>query len=102
MHAWHGSESKSSSSWLEPIGFGLTRFKCVARETRLIDGYHAVLVVVAAATSSLVLLLHDAWTTICTLGPKFILKFYYAKRRFSITSKCRHIYGVQNVDEIKN
>jgi hypothetical protein len=29
-------------------------------------------------------------------------KFHYAKRRFSITSKCRHIYGVLNVDEIKN
>jgi hypothetical protein len=29
-------------------------------------------------------------------------KFHYAKRRFPITSKCRHIYGVLNVDEIKN
>jgi hypothetical protein len=29
-------------------------------------------------------------------------KFYYAKRRFSITSKYRHIYGVLNVNEIKN
>jgi hypothetical protein len=29
-------------------------------------------------------------------------KFHYAKRRFSITLKCQHIYGVLNVDEIKN
>jgi hypothetical protein len=40
------------------------------------------------------------------LGPcldaKFFSKFYYAKRRFSITSKYRHMYGVLNVDEIKN
>jgi hypothetical protein len=34
--------------------------------------------------------------------PKFIPKFHYAKRRFHITSKCRYIYGVLNVDEIKN
>jgi hypothetical protein len=33
---------------------------------------------------------------------KFTPKFHYAKRRFSITSKYRHIYGVLNVDEIKN
>jgi hypothetical protein len=32
--------------------------------------------------------------------PKFTPKFYYAKRRFSITSKYRHIYGVLNIDEI--
>jgi hypothetical protein len=39
------------------------------------------------------------------LGPcldaKFFPKFHYAKRRFPITSKCRHMYGVLNVDEIK-
>jgi hypothetical protein len=29
-------------------------------------------------------------------------KFYYAKRRFHITSKYRHMHGVLNVDEIKN
>jgi hypothetical protein len=33
---------------------------------------------------------------------KFTPKFHYAKRRFFITSKYRHIYGVLNVDEIKN
>jgi hypothetical protein len=33
---------------------------------------------------------------------KFTPKFHYAKRRFPITSKCRHMYGVLNVDEIKN
>jgi hypothetical protein len=33
---------------------------------------------------------------------KFSPKFYYAKRRFSITSKCRQMHGVLNVDEIKN
>jgi hypothetical protein len=32
------------------------------------------------------------------LGPKF----YCVKRRLSITSKYWHIYGVLNVDEIKN
>jgi hypothetical protein len=36
------------------------------------------------------------------LDPKLHPKFHYAKRRFPITSKCRHIYGVLNVDEIKN
>jgi hypothetical protein len=34
--------------------------------------------------------------------PKYFPKFYYAKRRFSITSKCRHMDEVLNVDEIKN
>jgi hypothetical protein len=29
-------------------------------------------------------------------------KFHYAKRKFFITSKYRHIYEVLNVDEIKN
>jgi hypothetical protein len=29
-------------------------------------------------------------------------KFYYVKRRFPITSKCRQMYGVLNVDEIIN
>jgi hypothetical protein len=29
-------------------------------------------------------------------------KFHYVKRRFPITSKCRYIYGVLNIDEIKN
>jgi hypothetical protein len=36
------------------------------------------------------------------LDPKFSLKFYYAKKKFFITSKCRHMHGVLNVDEIKN
>jgi hypothetical protein len=29
-------------------------------------------------------------------------KFHYAKRRFSVTSKCRQMHEVLNVDEIKN
>jgi hypothetical protein len=33
---------------------------------------------------------------------KFSPKFYYVKRRFSITSKCRQMHGLLNVDEIKN
>jgi hypothetical protein len=33
---------------------------------------------------------------------QFSPKFYYAKRRFSVTSKCRQMHGVLNVDEIKN
>jgi hypothetical protein len=36
------------------------------------------------------------------LDAKFSPKFHYAKRRFPITSKYRHMYGVLNVDEIKN
>jgi hypothetical protein len=36
------------------------------------------------------------------LDPKYFPKFYYVKRRFLITSKCRYMYGVLNVDEIKN
>jgi hypothetical protein len=31
-----------------------------------------------------------------------LLKFHYAKRRFPVTSKCRQMHGVLNVDEIKN
>jgi hypothetical protein len=42
-----------------------------------------------------------AWALPC-LDAKFFLQFHYVKRRFPITSKCRHIYGVLNVDEIKN
>jgi hypothetical protein len=41
-----------------------------------------------------------------SLGPcldaKFSLKFHYAKRRFPITSKCRYMHEVLNIDEIKN
>jgi hypothetical protein len=36
------------------------------------------------------------------LDPKYFPKFYYAKRRFFITSKCWHMHRVLNVDEIKN
>jgi hypothetical protein len=36
------------------------------------------------------------------LVSKFSPKFHYAKRRFSITSKCRQMHGILNVDEIKN
>jgi hypothetical protein len=36
------------------------------------------------------------------LVPQIHPKFHYAKRRFSITSKCRHMHRVLNVDEIKN
>jgi hypothetical protein len=36
------------------------------------------------------------------LDPKYFPKFYYAKRRFPITSKYRHMHAVLNVDEIKN
>jgi hypothetical protein len=36
------------------------------------------------------------------LDTRFRLKFYYAKKRFSVTSKCRHMHEVSNVDEIKN
>jgi hypothetical protein len=32
----------------------------------------------------------------------FSSKFHYAKRRFPVTSKCRQMHGVLNVDEIKN
>jgi hypothetical protein len=41
--------------------------------------------------------------TLCPcLVPNSTPKFYYAKRRFSITSKCRQMHGVLNIDEIKN
>jgi hypothetical protein len=36
------------------------------------------------------------------LVPNSITKFYYAKRKFPITSKYRQMHGVLNVDEIKN
>jgi hypothetical protein len=35
------------------------------------------------------------------LVPNSYPKFHYTKRRFSITSKCRHMHGVLNIDEIK-
>jgi hypothetical protein len=36
------------------------------------------------------------------LVPNFSPKFHYAKRRFPVTSKYRHMHGVLNVDKIKN
>jgi hypothetical protein len=40
------------------------------------------------------------------LGPIVVsaaeLSLYYAKRRFSITSKCQQMHEVLNIDEIKN
>jgi hypothetical protein len=36
------------------------------------------------------------------LVPLILSKFHYAKRRFSVTSKCRQMHGVLNVDKIKN
>jgi hypothetical protein len=36
------------------------------------------------------------------LVSNFTSKFHYAKRRFSITLKCRQMHGVLNVDKIKN
>jgi hypothetical protein len=36
------------------------------------------------------------------LDSKYFSKFHYAKRRFPITSKYRHMHGVLNIDEIKN
>jgi hypothetical protein len=45
---------------------------------------------------------HEAAKAEPRLDAKFFCKFYYAKRRFSITSKCRHMHEVLNVDEIKN
>jgi hypothetical protein len=38
-------------------------------------------------------------------GPRLdskVCQIYYAKFLFSVTSKCRHIYRVLNIDEIKN
>jgi hypothetical protein len=35
------------------------------------------------------------------LVPNSYPKFHYAKKRFPITSKCRHMHGVLNIDEIK-
>jgi hypothetical protein len=36
------------------------------------------------------------------LDSRIHLKFYYAKRRFPVTSKCRQMHGVLNVDKIIN
>jgi hypothetical protein len=36
------------------------------------------------------------------LDTKFHPKFYYVKRRFPVISKYRHMYGVLNIDKIKN
>jgi hypothetical protein len=36
------------------------------------------------------------------LDPKFTPKFHYAKRRFPVTSKCRQMHGVLNIDKIIN
>ena len=37
----------------------------------------------------------------CLVPPNFQL-WYYAKRRFPVTSNLRYMHGVLNVDEIKN
>jgi hypothetical protein len=34
--------------------------------------------------------------------PDFASQIHYAEFLFPVTLKCRHIYGVLNVDEIKN
>jgi hypothetical protein len=34
------------------------------------------------------------------LVPNFYLKFHYVKKKIPITSKCWHMHGVLNVDEI--
>jgi hypothetical protein len=46
----------------------------------------------------------DAHDSSCwpLLSSPIFPKFYYAKRRFSVTSKCRQMHGVLNVNEIKN
>jgi hypothetical protein len=42
------------------------------------------------------------WVSKACLDPKYFSKFHCVKRRFSITLKYQHMYGVLNVDEIKN
>jgi hypothetical protein len=44
----------------------------------------------------------DALSPGASLDPKYFPKLHYTKKRFFITSKCRHMYGVLNVDKIKN
>jgi hypothetical protein len=34
--------------------------------------------------------------------PNSLPKFHYAKRKFPVTSKCRQMHGILNIDEIKN
>jgi hypothetical protein len=41
-------------------------------------------------------------TTALFLDTKFASQIPLCKKKITITSKCRHMYGVQNVDEIKN
>jgi hypothetical protein len=36
------------------------------------------------------------------LDSKFASQIHYAESLFLVTLKCRHIYGVLNIDEIKN
>jgi hypothetical protein len=45
------------------------------------------------------------WTALLTqvlFRCQIFPKFHRAKRRFPITSKCRHMHEVLNIDEIKN
>jgi hypothetical protein len=41
-------------------------------------------------------------TTALFLDTKFASQIPLCKKKITITSKYRHMYGVQNVDEIKN
>jgi hypothetical protein len=38
----------------------------------------------------------------CLVSLKFQKKIYYIKKRFPVTLNLRYMYGVLNVDEIKN
>jgi hypothetical protein len=54
------------------------------------------------ATFGRLKLVHVQHMTRASFRSQILPKFYYAKRRFPVTSKCRQMYGVLNVDEIKN
>jgi hypothetical protein len=40
--------------------------------------------------------------TLALFSSQFLPQIPLCKKKISITSKCRHMYGVLNVDEIKN
>jgi hypothetical protein len=46
--------------------------------------------------------LWDAVSMMACLDPNFSSKLYYAKRKFFVTLKYRHMHRVLNVDKIKN
>jgi hypothetical protein len=88
MSREHGGKANTSKLFFFALSFG----KNMSENTRAVGNVPTVLPYVMKALIP---------PRAC-LDTKFHPKFYYAKRRFPITSKYRYMHGVLNIDEIKN